>query len=157
MLKCSHTGKLLNLWKTKTKTIMAFLQLSRQKWVEMWVKRRHEVIDYNMHDLFIPSCEIIKCSMCVIRHSRSYDCQGATETLQRHLWAELPHKENANPPYWRLVQPATFQLLFWLKQMALTVIQNRSGSNDPVQLRWLLTEIKTKQNKNTKNTTAKTD
>lgn len=145
MLKCRHTGKLLNLWKTKRKTIMAFLQLSWQKWVEMWVKRRREVIYYNMHDLFVPSCGIIKCLMRVIQHSRSCDYQGATETWRRQVWAELPCKEKANPPYWRIVQTATFQLLFWQKLMALSVIQIQ------IRLKWSgPTEKST-------NTTVKTD
>lgn len=92
-LSAGNTSKLLNLWKTKTKTIMAFLKLSGQKWVEMWVKRRHEVIAYNMHDLFVPSCGIIKCLMCVIQHSRSCYYQGATEAWRRQVWAELPRKK----------------------------------------------------------------
>lgn len=147
--KCLSAGTQANCWiseKTKTKTIMAFLKLSGQKWVEMWVKRRHEVIAYNMHDLFVPSCGIIKCLMCVIQHSRSCDYQGATEAWRRQVWAELPRKKKkATPPYWRIVQLATFQLLFWLKQMALTVSQIQ------IRLKWAgPTERST-------NTTVKTD
>lgn len=111
-----HTGKLLTLSKTQTKIIMAFPQLSRQKWVEMWVKRTREVIDYNMPDLFIPSCGIIKSWMRVTRHSRSCDYQGATET-----WWRQPHEDKATLPYW-----TTFSVLFWINYMVIIVIKIQS-------------------------------
>lgn len=69
--------------------------------------------------------------MHVTRHSRSCDYQGAVETLRRQVWAQPPHTEEANPPYWTTERPATFWLLFQLTEMVNCLL----GSNDLVHLR----------------------
>lgn len=130
-----RTGKLLSRSKTKTKirngiSPTVTTELGRnvgKKWAR-------GAIDYNMHDLFILSCRIIKCLMHVTRHSRSCDYQGAAETLRRQVWAQPPHKEEANPPYRTTERPATSWLLFQLTEM----VNCHLGSNDLVHLRLAL-------------------